>query len=275
MQKPISIDINSKASDVLSSLMKNKISRLVITEKGEPTKIITEKDIGLFLLKEDSNLPLSELSVANLTKDLISVGKNTSLEDVAREMMQRGIGSLGVSSEEGLVGIITKSDLVRYYGESCVGKRMVGEFMSPFYAWDYDDSSLSKIVDKMISNRISRVVIRNHDESPVGIITFRDLFNISISLGRNKDVIDNSDPLISVIFPRKGLVSETGFGGVTKAKEVMTKNIVSVNYDSDLAIAGNLLLENKINGAGVLSNNETLIGIISKTDIVKALAFTR
>ena len=55
----------------------------------------------------------------------------------------------------------------------------------------------------------------------------------------------------------------------------MSRNIDTVNYDDDLVKAGKLLLDNNINGAGVLSGHGNLIGIISMTDIVKALAFTK
>jgi CBS domain-containing protein len=108
--------------------------------------------------------------------------------------------------------------------------------MSPYYAWQYSDSPLSKIVLKMIDEKISRIILRDKDETPVGIITFRDLFNMSLKLGEETDVLDNTDPLISVIFPRKGFVSESGFGGSTKASDVMSKDIVSVKYDDDLTL---------------------------------------
>jgi len=98
---------------------------------------------------------------------------------------------------------------------------------------------------------------------------------MSLKLGEEDDVLDNTDSLISVIFPRKGFVSESGFGGSIKADEIMSKNLVTVRYDDDLAQTGQLLLDSNINGAGVLSNTENLIGIISKTDIVKALAFLK
>jgi predicted transcriptional regulator len=55
----------------------------------------------------------------------------------------------------------------------------------------------------------------------------------------------------------------------------MSKDIVSVNYDDDLAKTGKMLLEKNINGAGVLSGHGNIIGIISKTDIVKAVAFLK
>ena len=53
----------------------------------------------------------------------------------------------------------------------------------------------------------------------------------------------------------------------------MKDEIITVNYDDDLAETSSVLIKNKINGVGVLSSNGTLIGILSKTDITKAIAF--
>jgi CBS domain-containing protein len=43
----------------------------------------------------------------------------------------------------------------------------------------------------------------------------------------------------------------------------------------DIAQTDQLLLDSGINGVGVLSAQDNLIGIISKTDIVKALTFLK
>jgi len=182
---------------------------------------------------------------------------------------------LVVTSHNNVVGILTKTDLVRYFTKSHPGEKIVGEYMSPYYAWMYSDTPLYKVVLKMIEQKISRVILRNHDEMPVGIVTFRDLFKLALDLGRQEDVLDNTDPAISVIFPRKGFISESGFGGSTKIEEIMSRDIVSVDYDDDLAKTGKMLLDKNINGAGVLSGHGNIIGIISKTDIVKALAFLK
>ena len=50
---------------------------------------------------------------------------------------------------------------------------------------------------------------------------------------------------------------------------------LGLNYDDDLAKTGKMLLEKNINGAGVLSRHGNIIGILSKTDIVKAVAFLK
>ncbi|MDX1441085.1 MAG: CBS domain-containing protein [Nitrosopumilaceae archaeon] len=273
MNTPITIENTSNMAQVLKKIIEVKKSRLLVTTNQKITDIISEKDLGLFLFSDPSERKLDQIPSSEVCTKIISTDENMPLNKCAQTMMENRIGSLVTTSNDTVVGIITKSDLTQYFASKHSGAKTVGEYMSPFYAWQYSDSPLSKIVLKMLDEKISRIILRDRNENPHGIITFRDLFNISLTQGEETDVIDNSDPIISVIFPRKGFLSESGFGGYTKASEVMNKEIHSIRYDEDLANAGKLLLDKNINGAGVLSNSGNLIGIISKTDIVKALAF--
>jgi CBS domain-containing protein len=275
MNTPISVGNSVNLDIVLKKIIDEKKSRLLVTHNGKITEIISEKDLGLFLFSDKTERKLDQIPLSEVSKKIVSITENTPLNKCAEKMLENGIGSLAVTSNDNVVGIITKSDLVRYFATTHLQEKIVGEYMSPYYAWQYSDSALHKIVLKMIDEKISRIILRDQNEHPVGIITFRDLFNMSLKLGEENDVLDNSDPLISVIFPRKGFLSESGFGGSTKAHEVMSKNIVSVRYDDDLGKTAKLLLDSGINGAGVLSAHGNLIGIISKTDIVKALAFLK
>ena len=275
MNSPRTIKHNSSLADVLKKIIEEKKSRLLVTENDKIMGLVSEKDLGLFLFMDTSERTLNEIPLSEIIKTIISVDEKTELTKCAQIMLENSIGSLVITSNDDTVGILTKTDLVRYFTKTHLDEKIVGEYMSPYYAWQYSDTSLSKVVLKMIDERISRVVLRGHDEIPVGIVTFRDLFNLALKLGAQEDVLDNSDPMISVIFPRKGFISDSGFGGSTKIDEIMSKDIVSVNYDDDLAHTGKILLEKNINGAGVLSRHGNIVGIISKTDIVKALAFLK
>ncbi len=275
MKDPITIDYQGNLAQVLRKIIDENISRILVVTNDEITDIVTEKDLGLFLFSDNSNRKLGQIPLKEISKKIISVDENTSMNKCAEKMLENGIGSLAVTSQKEVVGIITKSDLVEFFAKNYLDKKLVGEYMSPYYAWQYSNSPISKIVLKMIEEKISRIILRDDHENPNGIVTFRDLFNLSLKLGEEEDVLDNSDPLISIIFPRKGFISDSGFGGTIQAREIMSNNIISVKYDDDLAKTSQLLLNKKINGAGVLSDNGTLIGIISKTDIVKALAFLK
>ena len=188
-------------------------------------------------------------------------------------MIENSLGSLGINSDGKTTGIITKTDLTRYFAENCSGKKIVGEYATLYYAWAYSDSLLHKVIRKMIDEKISRIILKNNNELPEGILTFRDLFRIALEEGNVKEIADNTDPLISIVFTRKGFLSETGFGATTTAKQIMTDKIISVRYNDDMAKACNLLLDNKINAVGVLSNKGRLVGILSKTDVARAIAF--
>ena len=275
MNAPITINSKTNLALVLKKFIEEKKSRLLVTTEGKITGIVSERDLGIFLASDSSERKLDEILLSEVSKKIIAIDENIELNECAKQMLEKNIGSLALTSNEEITGIITKSDLVHYFSKKHGGDKIVGEYMSPYYAWQYSDTSLSKIVQKMIDEKISRVIIREKNENPIGIITFRDLFNLSLKLGEEKDVLDNDDPLISLIFPRKGFISESGFGATTKASEIMSKNIICVKYSEDLAKTGKILLENGINGAGVLSSNDNLIGIISKSDIVRALAFQK
>ncbi len=269
MNQPITIAQNSSISDAIRLLDNKKISRLVVSDSNS---IITEKDIGLLLLTDDSERTLDQISISEVSKSLISVDQNASIKECAQIIIENAIGSLGVKENDSIVGIITKSDLARFYSENYPGKKIVGEYTTWYYAWSYSDIPLFKVVQKMVDQKISRIILRNRNEIPEGILTFRDLFRIAIQ-GKLDTVVDNTDPAISVIFTKKGFLSESGFGSSNTARDVMTKKIVSVNYDDDLAAACKALIENKINAVGVLSSKGSIIGILSKTDVTRALAF--
>lgn len=274
MKKPILIENSASLFKAMSHMINSKISRLLTTnDSGEIVGIITEKDIGFFLLVNDSEKNLTEIPVSDVAKPLIQVNESTPVEDVAHIMNTRHIGSVGVSSSD-TVGIVTKTDLTRYYIQNYVGHKRVGDVMTVSYSSMYVDDPLYKIVSKMIEDKVSRLIIKNNKNEAKGVVTFGDLFRISMTMGKDNDILDNSDSLISVVFPRKGFLTQSGFGGTTLAKDVMTPNIVSIDYNDDLVMACTEMIENNINGVGVLINDQ-LSGIVSKTDVIKALAELR
>ena len=270
MKKPITIENSASLFKAMTRLTDSKISRLLTTnDSGEIVGIITEKDIGFFLLVNDSEKNLTEIPVSDVAKHLIQVNESTPVEDVAHIMSTKNIGSVGVSSSD-TIGIVTKTDLTRYYIQNYVGHKRVGDVMTVSYSSMYLDDPLYKIVSKMIEDKVSRLIIKNNKNEAKGVVTFGDLFRISMTMGKDNDVLDNSDPLISVVFPRKGFLTQSGFGGTVLAKDVMTPNIVSIDYNDDLVMACTEMIDNNVNGIGVLINDQ-LSGIVSKTDVIRAL----
>ena len=267
-KKPISILNNSAVSDVITKLLENNLSRLIVVEDKKPVGIITEKDIGLFLFSETTKEGLDDILISKIMKPIVFVERTSTMENSAKMMLERGVSSLVIGTKDNLGGIFTKTDLIRYYLKNYSGNNKVVDFMTHEYIFTHTAAPLFKVVRKMLENKVSRIIVKDQNEVPVGIISFRDLFRISIELGSEED--DSGYTISNQI--RKGFLSEGGFGNISLARDVMSKGIISIKFNDDLKNACKLILENNISGLAVLDGNNSLSGIISKTDITRAIA---
>ena len=250
-------------------LLNTKISRLVVTDDKKHVGIITEKDIGLFLFSDNANQGLDKIPITKIMKTIEFVSHDITPENSAKLMIKKNISSLAIKENEDKVeSIFTKSDLVRYFGDNFSGKRKVVDVMTKNYKYTHTSAPLYKVVRKMLDSKISRLIVKNQDGESVGIISFRDLFRISVELGSEEDYsgFTLSDNI------KRGFLSENGFGGISLARDVMTKGIITVKFNEDLAKACKTILENNVSGLVVLDGNDGIAGIISKTDVTKALA---
>jgi len=266
--KPISILKNSTISDAIRMLLNTKISRLIVMDNQKHVGIITEKDIGLFLFSETTMQGLDDIPITKIMKPIEFVDQELNHKDSAKIMIEKGISSLAIGVNGEVKGILTKSDLMSFVVENFSGKKKVVDFMTHDYEFTYSAAPLYKVIRKMLEKKISRIIIKNQNEEPVGIISFRDLFRISIELGSEEDY--SGFNLSQNI--RRGFLSKEGFGNISLARDVMTKGLVTVKFNEDLASACKILLKNNVSGLVVLDGNNSISGIFSKTDVTRALA---
>jgi CBS domain-containing protein len=218
-KKPITIIKNSTISDAIRSLLDTKISRLVVSDHGKHVGIITEKDIGLFLFSDTTNQNLDNIPIVKIMKPIEFVNQEITPENSAKIMIEKGISSLAIGENEEVKTIFTKSDLVSYYAENIIDEKKVIDFMTHEYEFTHTAAPLYKVVRKMLEKKISRLIVKNQNEEPVGIISFRDLFRISIELGSDED--DSRFTISDQM--RKGFLSKEGFGNISLARDVMTE----------------------------------------------------
>jgi CBS domain-containing protein len=120
----------------------------------------------------------------------------------------------------------------------------------------------------MMSNEISRIMVAK-DGRLVGVIASSDLLPLGTFFsGRDYKIRSRKGFRERAIFP-------SGIKAIMLASDVMTKDPVTVTRKSDLADAGYVMLRNRISGLPVVNRQNILQGIVTKTDIVKALASHR
>lgn len=129
-QRPICVSANTSIKHVIQLMLDHKVSGLpVISDDGQVVGMLTEGDLlsrSVFNLGPQSPpkdpddsffenyVRAHGTTVADsMTKDVISVSPQQSLADVAALVRTHGVKRLPVLQSERLVGIISRSDIMR------------------------------------------------------------------------------------------------------------------------------------------------------------------
>lgn len=170
---------NDSISRARNLMLKNDISHLpVINEDEELVGILSETDIAS-LLKIGGpawkRRPIDNILVKRImTKNPVTVSPNEDIKDAADLMLRKDISALPVVEDGKILGIVTKTDLVRIYSEKFKGRYKVADLMSKDVVTVNENTTLSHVAKLLDKNNISRVVVTAGKE-PIGIITATDI----------------------------------------------------------------------------------------------------
>ena len=118
----ITIDADASMQDAIKILKQNHIRMLPVLKNNKLVGIITDRDLKKSSASDATTLDVHELlylimkiKVKNImVKPVISVPENYTVEEAAAKMLEHKISGVPVVDEsEGLVGVITQTDLFK------------------------------------------------------------------------------------------------------------------------------------------------------------------
>jgi CBS domain-containing protein len=113
IKTPITIPPNTSILDARDILLRHRIGRLVVEFDKKPVGIVTEKDLAKSF-SIFSNKPVGKILVRDImSKELVTVLPEATINDCANLMKKHGISSVVViNKKHKLIGVVTKTDLV-------------------------------------------------------------------------------------------------------------------------------------------------------------------
>jgi CBS domain-containing protein len=268
----ITLDSNKTLLDARNFMLRYDISRVIISLNGKIAGIITEKDIAGFLYNTPPIRRISEIALKELIhKKLVTVRENMTIENCAKLMLKHRISSVIVIDYNGKdVGIITKSDMIEQHAYRQPTHVLVNEFMSKKVQSVAPDETIHTTAMLMATYKISRIVVKKKSK-PVGIITSRDFLPTSYfyDTGSQRRISKTGREIRFAKSYQKFIPS--GFMGFILAQEVMSHPVITVSMNANIAEAAKLMIRNNISGLPVINQKQDLLGIITKTDILKSM----
>ena len=250
----ITVDKDQNLSDALKLMRKNNISRLPVLNNKELVGIISERDIAAKLgSSKYESMPASRLHISSvMVKDVCTVPETMQLGEVAKLMLEKGIGSVPVMCEDKMVGIVSKADFVTLAVGIAFDKVTVKEIMTKDLVAVSPTDRLIHARRQMMEAHVGRVPVVAEDEL-VGMVTSKDLMRAFIDFRKH--------------VPEKYQKSQI--------KEVLVEYIMSINptvtsKDATISEVAKIMIETGYNGLPVVEDGK-VVGIITQTDILRLI----
>jgi CBS domain-containing protein len=258
----ITVKPESSIFDALLQMQTNFIKHIVVAVKNIPVGIVTERDINKFLEGNKTAHAINEIPIKHvMQKNIITIvnGIEDHFEQCAARMETFKIGAVILINDNGeLTGIISKTDLTKSFANVFGGKYLVKNFMNKKIVTCRRSDSLKFALSLMNKNQISRLIVTDENGYPVGLISTNTLLTHSDYF--TKGNTRSRDYLLPIN------------GEKLTVNDLLTDELVTINEEEDLAVAASKMIKNKIGGIPVVSSENNLVGIVSKTDVVRAFS---
>ena len=250
-------------------MLRYGVSRLVVAEGDALKGIVTKKDIGMRLNQAEPQWrrrPIDQIPVELVaTRDVITARPDAQVQDVASTMLCHNVSGL-VIYDEGIQGIVTKHDLVKYF--TLLGSPLkVGDMMSEKVVTVSRHHTINHVIDLMAENCTDRVVVRDGGTATayVGMVTLDDLGFATLDFRDVKPVKEAHKMVPGGPKMLRGVRDV-----MMVAEDVMSSPLVTVTRDEKALDAARTMLEKNYDMLPVI--NGELQGEFNVESILKWLS---
>ncbi|WP_297982958.1 CBS domain-containing protein [uncultured Methanobrevibacter sp.] len=181
----ISISPKYSIKESVAVMTENGIGSLPIVDKEDKlVGIVTERDFALALAGSLTNEKVGDIMV----KNVITTTPGTPIESCSKIMVRNNLRRIPVVEEDNLVGIVTSTDILRFFGDKetfatmtsnsglDVLKRKISEIVKPNISITEPSVKLGDLCELLAEKNIGGVPVVEDDQL-VGIVTERDILN--------------------------------------------------------------------------------------------------
>ena len=262
---------NDSSAHARNRMIRHRCSRLPVVDEDRLVGIVTKKDLGYRLRQAEPSWrrrPIDRVPASLLmTPDPVSVAADASIRTAATAMVEYGISGLPVVEDCTLVGIVTKTDLLRSVSVERL-ERTVDSLMGDAVTVSRYHS-LDHLID-LASERDHKLVVVNNDGTLAGIVTESNLAFYEY-VGRVPGEPDRDVTMLrrETAGGRKTLRHVRDVSAI--AEDMMSRPVETTPPDAPIAEAVQRMREKGINSLVVVEDGD-IKGIITRDDIIKGVA---
>ena len=254
-QEFIQVDSDERLGKVRSLFDRENPKGIIVVEDDEYAGVITERQ--LLQSQIEDNAKVGVLARRNVPR----VERDEGVRTVARMLVEGGTKVAPVFEGEELWGIITEDAILTAVLDN-LDVLTVEQIYTDNVVTLREDDHLGKAINYLRENDISRLPVVNENGRLAGMVTTHDIAEFAVRTMERQQKGDRSgdtDRMLDL-----------------PIVDIMNSPVVTTTADETVKAAVELMFENDYAGLVVTpEDNDALIaGILTKTDVLRALTFT-
>ncbi|MBW6469944.1 MAG: CBS domain-containing protein [Methanosarcinaceae archaeon] len=253
-------------------MLKHKVSSIVVVDDDKIVGIVTKSDLVKRLAQAEPiwrRRPIDKVPINLIMTELpvITIYPGASIKQAVDLMLENNINNLPVIKNS-VIGIVTKKDIVRYISEQSLDTK-VSDSMGECFISVHRHHTINHIIDEMERNEVNKVIVIDDAEEAVGIISTT---NLALSTMTDYEGKLLTKSIKMARRPNPG--GEKTYRYIKEvplvAEDIMSGPVVTINSNDTVVNAAKIMIKENITALPV-EQDDAIVGMISRTDVIKAI----
>ncbi len=251
----VEVDADERLGKVRSIFDRENPKGIIVTEDGGYTGIITERQLLQSHIEDDAKVGV--LARSNVPR----VGREDGIREVARMLVEGGTKVAPVFENDSLWGIVTEDALLRAVLDN-LDVLTVDQIYTDEVILLREDDHLGKAINYLRENDISRIPVLNENGRLSGMVTTHDIADFAVRTMERQQKGDRSgdtDRMLDL-----------------PVYDLMNSPVETITASESVTTAVERMFEHDYAGLVVTPDDDdtTVAGILTKTDVLRALTYT-
>lgn len=253
-QDAVEVDASKRLAKVRAVFERENPKGVIVTNDEEYEGIITEQQL-LQSHVEDST------KVGAMVESAPKIDRSSDVRDVARMLVEGGTKVAPVFENDEHWGIITANAILEAVLDN-LEVLSVEQIYTDSVVTVSEDTNIGQTINLLRENSISRLPVCNENEQLTGMVTTHDIIDVAVR-DMNKpthgDRAGDRERILDI-----------------PVYDVMRSPVVTIGRERSVRDAVEVMLEHNYGGLVVTPSDEddTIAGVLTKTDVLRALTFT-
>ncbi|WP_049924738.1 CBS domain-containing protein [Halopiger djelfimassiliensis] len=258
-QDYIEVDVGTRMGKIRSTFEDGNPKGIIVTNDGEYEGVISEREVLQSHVEDDAKV--AALTKPSRNSPAPKVARNEDVRETARVLVESNEKVAPVFENGELWGVITDDAILEAVLDN-LDTLTVEDIYTADPVTIQEDEGIGKAINHLREHGISRLPVVNENGFLAGVVTTHDIADFVIRKSNSTTTGDR--------------VGDTQRMLDVPVYDIMTSPVETTTLDATAKDAVETMLENDFAGLMVTPEDDdrVVIGVITKTDVLRALTFT-